>query len=299
MGVPAIVGLCLAGICLILLVIALVQLNALRGALSETDQRVRQLKRAAEDGSRIDRTNPVLGNLLEQMKRLDDAVAALRPKHSSTGAPFAATPVPSPSTQSVERTANAARPTDEIDSGRRGPASLDFDPFPEERSSSRRTAPETPPEPVAKPWVASPSQPISGQTAVSERDGEILAEYRKLIAQPRKAEINRWMDDHQGESCEATEDDGFRSLDREAGGLLVLLPLGGDRAMVLPAGRLVVDFATNFANSLSLRSVTRQTFELVEDGSGVLRLAEPAYAERREGVWRLTAPGRLSGLNPG
>jgi hypothetical protein len=85
-------------------------------------------------------------------------------------------------------------------------------------------------------------QSTLAQASASERDFEVLDEYRKLIAQPRKAEINRWTDDHDGESCEATEDGAFRPLDREAGGLLVLLPLGGERAMVLPAGRMVVDY---------------------------------------------------------
>jgi len=296
MGITAIVGLSLASICLVLLIIALVQLSALRSTLSDTDHRVRQLQRAAEDGGRVDRTTPMLGNLLEQMRRLDEAVANLRPRYSSPMPPSAAQSPPQP--PPAERAVAASEPIREMGGDREGLTARAFEPLLEERASAARTAPATASEQVAKPWMAPASEPIPAQEAASERDVEVLGEYRKLIAQPRKAEINRWTDDHQGESCEATEDDAFRPLDRDAGGLLVLLPLGGDRAMVLPAGRLVVDFATNFANSLSLRSVTRQTFELVEDGSGVLRLMEPAYAERREGVWRLTSPGRLSGLNP-
>lgn len=302
MGIPAIVGLCLAGVCLVLLIIALVQLNAMRSALSEIDHRVRQLQRPAEDGGRVDRTASMLQVLLDQMRRLDEAVAALRPRFSSptpasaapSPPPFPPPPPPAPAERAV-----AAREPIVDTGGDRGLGARAFEPFPEERASTGRTASAPASEQVAKPWVALASEPTPAQAATSERDVEVLDEYRKLIAQPRKAEINRWTDEQEGESCEATEDGAFRPLDREAGGLLVLLPLGRDRAMVLPAGRMVVDFATNFANSLSLRSVTRQTFELVEDGSGVLRLVEPAYAERREGVWRLTSPGRLSGLNPG
>lgn len=312
MEIPAIIGLCVASICLVLLIIALVQLSALRSALSEIDQRVRQLPRPAEDAGRIDRTASMLQVLLDQMRRLDEAVATLRPSFSSPTPASAApppppppppSPSPSPSqsqpSASAERAVAAPELIVDIGSDGQGLKARAFEPFQEERASADRTAPAPAAEQVAKPWVAPASEPPPSQAATSEREVEVLDEYRKLIAQPRKAEINRWTDDHDGESCEATDDGTFRPLDREAGGLLVLLPLGRDRAMVLPAGRMVVDFATNFANALSLRSVTRQTFELVEDGSGVLRLVEPAYAERLEGVWRLSSPGRLSGLNPG
>lgn len=303
MGIPAIVGLSLASVCLVLLIIAIVQLNALRSALSEIDRRLRQLQRPAEDNGNIDRNASLLQALLDQMRRLDEAVAALHPRFSSpTPASAAPSPAPSrppPRPEPAERAVAAPEPTVEVGGDRERHKDRVVEPFPEERASDGVTPPAPAWEQVAKPWVAHASEPTPAQAATSERGTEVLDEYRKLIAQPRKAEINRWTDDHEGESCEAMEDGAFRPLDREAGGLLVLLPLGRDRAMVLPAGRMVVDFVTNFANSLSLRSVTRQTFELVEDGSGVLRLVEPAYAERREGVWRLTSPGRLSGLNAG
>jgi hypothetical protein len=299
MGIPAIFGLCLASVCLVLLIIALVQLNALRSALLEIDHRVQQLQRPAEDGGRVDRTASMLQVLLDQMRRLDEAVAALRPRFS-TPTPASAAPSPPPSPPPpAERAVATREPIINTVGDRGGLEARAFEPFPEARACAGRTAPASASEQVAKPWVAPAAEPTPARPATSERDVEVLDEYRKLIAQPRKAEINRWTDDQQGESCEATEDGTFRPLDRDAGALLILVPVGEDRAMVLPAGRLVVDFATNFANSLSLRSVTRQTFGLVEDGSGVLRLMEPAYAERREGVWRLTSPGRLSGLNPG
>lgn len=304
MEIPAIVGLSLTGVCLVLLIIALMQLNALRSALSEIDHRVRQLHRPAEDGGRIDRTASMLQVLLDQMRRLDEAVVALSPRFSSPTPASAAPsppPFPPPMPASAERAVAAPEPEPMVDiaDDRWGFKDRSVEPFPEERVSADRTAPAPLLEQEAKPWVAPASEPTPAQATSSKHVVEVLDEYRRLIAQPRKAEINRWTDDHEGESCEATEDGAFKPLDREAGGLLVLLPQGRDRAMVLPAGRMVVDFATNFANALSLRSVTRQTFELVEDGSGVLSLVEPAYAERREGVWRLTSPGRLSGLNPG
>ncbi|MDE0924820.1 MAG: hypothetical protein OSA96_17725, partial [Aurantimonas coralicida] len=251
MGIPTIVGLCVAGVCLVLLIIALVQLSGLRSALSETDKRVRQLPRPAEDAGRIDRTASTLQVLLDQVRRLEEAVAALRPSSSS---PAPASAAPSPPLGSPEQTATAERaiaapePIVGIGGDGGGPSARAFEPSPEERASSGRTIPALASEPVVKPWVASALEPTPAQAAASERDFEVLDEYRKLIAQPRKAEINRWTDDHDGESCEATEDGAFRPLDREAGGLLVLLPLGDDRAMVLPAGRMVVDFATNFAN---------------------------------------------------
>ncbi len=302
MGIPLTVGLCLTGICLVLLIIALVQLNKLRSALSEIDQRVRKVQRAAEDNSRVERAILLTGNLLEQMSRLDAAVAALRATSSrpppSPASPPLPVPPPPPLPPPAERATGAWEATTDLWGDRGGFTARAIEQSIGERAPAVPSTAAPAGESEAKPWVPPASEPVPEHRRASEHDEGLLSEYRELIAQLRKADINRWTDDHEGESCEATEDGAFRPLDRDSGGLLVLVPLDRDRAMVLPAGRLVVDFATNYANSLSLRSVTRHTFELVEDGSGVLRLVEPAYAERREGVWRLARPGRVSGLNP-
>ena len=92
------------------------------------------------------------------------------------------------------------------------------------------------------------------------------------------------------------EDGALQPLAREAGGLLVLVPHDDAMGVLLPGGRLVVDFPTNFANAMSMRRVTRQSFELLSDGSGVLRLVEPAWAERVGEKWQLVSPGKLAGL---
>lgn len=124
----------------------------------------------------------------------------------------------------------------------------------------------------------------------------LLVNYRQLIAQPQKSEINRWADENGGEACEVHEDGTFHALSRDAGGLLILLRIDADRAVVLPGGRLVADFATNFANAISMRSVTRDCFDLVNDGSGVIRLIEPALARRSDGRWQLARAGKAAGF---
>lgn len=129
-----------------------------------------------------------------------------------------------------------------------------------------------------------------------DRRAETLEAYRNLIAQPRKSDINRWADDVGGLVCEANDDGGFQTLSREAGGLLVLVPINDSLAIVVPSGRLVVDFATSYANVIAMRTITKNVFELTQDGTGVLRLIEPAIAKRNGETWRLVEAGQLAGL---
>lgn len=142
------------------------------------------------------------------------------------------------------------------------------------------------PEPAAQ---ASPALQTSG-------DASVLNEYRQLIAQPRKAEINRWADERGGISCTVNEDGSISALSREAGGLLVIIRNSDGTQLLLPGGRMVVEFATSFANMMSMRSVTRDCFELTGDGSGLLRLVDPARVAGNEGFWTLVSPGELSGF---
>jgi hypothetical protein len=125
---------------------------------------------------------------------------------------------------------------------------------------------------------------------------ELVREYRELIAEPRKNEINRWCDEAGGWACEVGDDGTLRPLTREAGGLLVLIALEDRIGVVVPGGRLVVDFPTDFANAIAMRRVTRHAFELVNDGTGILRLTEAAEVERVGDKWQLVRPGTLAGL---
>lgn len=124
----------------------------------------------------------------------------------------------------------------------------------------------------------------------------VLDNYRKLIAEPRKAEINRWADDCGGISCAVNEDGSISALPREAGGVLVIVSDADGALLLLPGGRMVVEFATSFANMMSMRSVTRDCYELSGDGSGLLRLLEPARVSGGSGFWSLVSPGKLSGF---
>jgi hypothetical protein len=125
---------------------------------------------------------------------------------------------------------------------------------------------------------------------------ELAVDYRELIAEPRKNEINRWADEAGGWACELVDDGTLRPLARDAGGLLVLITQDDLVGIVLPGGRLVVDFATDYANVISMRRITRDSFELVNDGSGVLRIVEPAFAKRVGDKWQVARLGKLAGF---
>lgn len=126
---------------------------------------------------------------------------------------------------------------------------------------------------------------------------DILQSYRDLIAQPVKNEINRWITQAGGLSCEVADDGRFNLPGGDAKGLLALIPLDGQSAIILPAGRLVVDFTSNFANVIAMRAVTRSAFELTAGGGGKMQLIDPAYARWDGREWRLDRPGRIGGLS--
>lgn len=283
-----IIVLIVAGLSLALLVVALVQLNSLGNELAKIDERSRKGQRGADQGGSADRVMATLVNLSDQVRRIDLGVEAL--KRQAVRPPVRASVDPAP--DDVKPATAATQPV-----------SAPLSPAVQERTSAIRL-------PSYEDSATSPRAAAAGFRAGAAWNGleaggqdlpprdAMLDEYRALIAQPRKTDINRWFDDRGGEGCEATEDGGFQPLGRDSGGLLVLLPLSDDTAIVLPGGRMIVDFPTDYANAISLRSVTRQSFDLVEDGTGVLRLLEPARAELRGGTWRLTRSGRLAGLKP-
>ena len=129
--------------------------------------------------------------------------------------------------------------------------------------------------------------------------GRLVEQYRLLLAEPRKNEINRWLEDNGGIRCEAADDGEIVLLGRDGSGLLTLLPTGEGGAIVVPSGRLIADFATSFASSLALRPITRELFALINDGSGMLRLIEPAVVKSVQDRWKLVHAGTLSGLTSG
>lgn len=180
MNVLSVVGIIIGGWSLVLAIVALVQLNILRIALVELDQRFRRSQRPGDLKGPMEPINAKLGTLCEQVRRFDLAVLTLQGQDAPIDAGLL-----------------ARRPHLE-----------------------GRAAPAVPPS----------SAPDGSRDA-------LLEEYRKLIAQPKKADIDRWMDDHAGEGCEATEEGVFRLLGRDPGGLLVLVPLRDGTALVLPSGR--------------------------------------------------------------
>ncbi|MFK3889752.1 hypothetical protein [Sphingomonas sp. NPDC079357] len=153
----------------------------------------------------------------------------------------------------------------------------------------RQAAPASTPPPL-------PPEPRPDDEEVTIDADELIENYRTLIAQPRKTEINRWIETAGGQGCELDEDGSFQTVARDDAPLLILVPLTDRLAVVVPSARLVLDFATSFADSLALRPALRQSFELDADGSGMLRLIEPAIAVRTERTWRIKMPGRLAGL---
>lgn len=280
--------------CVPLLIVIMVQVSGLRSAIREFAEQASKGQRANDRGGSLERMNAMLTNILEQIRRVDESVSAIRRTDRSdrtrrvadddrTITPADAAPVRAP----VDRNASVQITPHELSTSRLQPETFQPSPLVRERLAPLQTAPAAHEVPVWRDALRSGVAPT--------RAAEITDEYRKLIAQPRKADIKRWIDEQGGELCEVVDDGSFQTS-RDGTGLLVMITLDETRALILPGGRLVVDFATNFANPLSLRSVTRQTFDLEPDGTGVLRLVEPAQAEYRDGAWRLANAGRLAGL---
>ncbi|MEO7692222.1 MAG: hypothetical protein ABIS51_23255 [Sphingomonas sp.] len=283
MEIVPVIGTVAIGLCLLLLIFVSVQLNGLRNKVADLEDELRRERPARGRSVALDPDSATLANLLELVQRVDAAVDGLRTQGGRE-----ASLAPTDNSRPVNRSFSPAD-APEPQPSRRFVSAVDPVPAPvETRQRDSIPAPRADVFPVSN---------VSPRLSGDHRD-KLLEEYRELIAQPRKADINRWIDERGGESVEAAEDGAFQPLGRDSGGLLVLLPLDDQRALVLPGGRLVVDFATSFANVISMRSVTRQAFDLTNDGSGVLQLVEPAFAERRDGVWRLARPGRLAGLKP-
>jgi len=179
--------------------------------------------------------------------------------------------------------------------------------LPVEPRAPQLTPPD--PEPLAAPVLAqetiatieasavpSPADVFSDPTKVDYLQ-DILQSYRNLIAHPVKNEINRWITQNGGVSCEVTDDDRFHLPGGDAKGLLALIPLADHSAIILPAGRLVVDFTSNFANVIAMRAVTRHAFDLIGGDGGRIQLIEPAYATMLDGEWRLDRPGKVGGFS--
>lgn len=124
----------------------------------------------------------------------------------------------------------------------------------------------------------------------------LIADYRALITQPRRADITRWIDQHGGRSCEVGDGDVLQMVDQDAGAPLAMLPLSDALALVVPSGRTVVDFPTSYVDGMTLRLKTRGTFTLEADGATAMRLLSPAIARLADGRWRIERPGRLAGF---
>ena len=146
--------------------------------------------------------------------------------------------------------------------------------------------------PIASP---PPLAPTAGANVANHIEA-LLPDYRALLARPRKADINSWIKAQAGQNCEFRDDNGLVLTVWDGSGLLVLVPIDDAVAIIVPGSRMVVEFATSFANLLSMRAVTRHAFHLSPDGLGALQLVSPALAEWVDGQWHLTQPGTLAGF---
>lgn len=260
----------LSALCTTLLILLLVQLRSLRAGVARMVERSSKSTSSSRSGDAgYEAVLSGLKEIEEQIGKFDIVFSDVQRQLAGLRQPPAAAPAPGPATA---RNTGASPPA--------------FQP----RAADPAPLPQT---------AATPPQPSSGVSAPYEDRSDLeqlAAEYRELIAQPRKTEINRWTEESGGWPCEIGEDGSIQPLGRDGGGLLVLLTRDDRRGIIVPGGRMVVDFPTSFSDVISMRRITRQSFELVDDGTGVLRLAEPAYAERDGGKWQIIQPGKLTGF---
>lgn len=276
----------LAGLSALLLIIVLVQIRSLVKA-------VRKLA-PGQSGTRGRREEPLhqvfageLKDIADQIGKFDivfsDIQAKLDALRQARPGPAPAAPKARPAPQPVSSPA----------------------PVPQRHLGEEAAAPAPSPRPALNDSVVSTAPAVGGSAPAGggpDLDAglkglqALVSEYRELIAEPRKNEINRWSDEAGGWACELQENGSVRPLARESGGLLVLIAGKDDVGIIVPGGRLVVDFPTDFANIIAMRRVTRDAFELINDGTGVMRLTEAAVAKRAGDRWQLVRAGKLAGL---
>jgi hypothetical protein len=279
----ALVAAALSGLAALLLVVVVLQVRSLANA-------VRELASApsAPRGRKEEPLHQVfareLKDIADQIGKFDIVFSDIQAQLDAVRQARLATPAPAPP---------QARPAPQPVSS---PA-----PVPQRPMWEEEAAPAPSPRPAVDDKVVSTAAAAGARGP--ERAGPdleslqpLIKEYRALIAEPRKNEINRWSDEAGGWACELQEDGTARPLAREAGGLLVLIAGNDDIGIIVPGGRLVVDFPTDFANTIAMRRVTRDAFELINDGTGVLRLTEAAVARRAGDRWQLVRAGKLAGL---
>jgi hypothetical protein len=283
----ALVAAGLAGLSALLLIVVLLQIRSLANAVGELAS-----ARSTPRGGREDPLHQVfaseLKDIADQIGRFDIVFSEVQAQLNAARQAKPAAPAP------------AAQEAPALAQQVSSPA-----PVPQRSAWGEEAAPAPSPRPplvdsdVSSAPAAGGGASAGGEPhldAALEALQPLVSEYRALIAEPRKNEINRWSDQAGGWACEIQEDGSVRPLAREAGGLLVLIGGSDDVGIIVPGGRLVVDFPTDFANTIAMRRVTREAFELINDGTGVLRITEAAVAKRSGDRWQLVQAGKLAGL---
>lgn len=161
-----------------------------------------------------------------------------------------------------------------------------------------------PARPAAPELSFAPSQPTAdlpmmaadSASDIAAKIDAMLPAYRALLARPRKADLNNWIEAQGGQTCEVRDDPSLSLAPWDGTGLLTLVQVNDEIAVIVPGSRMVVEFATGFSNLLSTRAVTRNAFDLSPDGVGALQMVSPAIAKWGKGQWYLAQPGRLAGF---
>lgn len=271
----------LAVLCAGMLVAALVQIHGLRGSIDDLTARSKAAATRTADpqpslvlDGRLAAIEAALRDVLATQGRLDRSIRSERRSDDRSTAP---TPPPPGSRFGIDAREPVKHPQD---------------------AATRSKAADEGASSTASPVPRNAAEPRIG-IEHSNVLANLVEAYRELIARPRKNDIVRWFEESGGLPCEATDEGLFQLVERGEGARLMLLPLTDRFALVLPSALMVVDFPTSFADVLSARAAVRQTFDLDADGSGTLRLVQPALAMLADGVWRLKTSGRLAGLANG
>lgn len=144
---------------------------------------------------------------------------------------------------------------------------------------------------IAQPVPDDRSPPV---LADDPRVAALIDQYRDLVSQPSRVTIRDWLATNNAITADAIEADIVAASTEP--GLIALIKLTDQRAILLPSARFVVDFATRYAENLALRQATRDVFEPVIDNASTMRLVEPAVVHADSRGWIVIKPGKIGGF---